>query len=134
VTAPECQINDGMAEIVQKMHESNFIVFGVPNYFDNVSGIFKIFMDRFCPFCKLQLNGNQKFRGKHTIFVYVGAGGLHADAQNVLKNLHTATNGFVNYLGLNVVGEFAFVNSKTKNIVPSQKEIDNMIVNMTRLI
>ena len=44
-----CVIKDDINSIIDKLIESELIVFGVPNYFDNVSGLFKNFMDRLHP-------------------------------------------------------------------------------------
>jgi multimeric flavodoxin WrbA len=50
-TQLDCVIEDDMEEILQKMIDADLIVFSTPVYFDNVSGIMKIFMDRTDPFC-----------------------------------------------------------------------------------
>ena len=47
-----CVIKDDINPIIDKLIESELIVFGVPNYFDNVSGLFKNFMDRLHPLYK----------------------------------------------------------------------------------
>jgi len=42
----KCNIKDDMKDIIEKMIESDLIIFGVPCYFDNVTSIFKTFIDR----------------------------------------------------------------------------------------
>ena len=41
-----------MKDIIEKMIESDLIIFGVPCYFDNVTSIFKTFIDRCHPLYK----------------------------------------------------------------------------------
>ncbi len=45
----QCMIDDEMEQIIEKLTKADFILFGVPNYFDNVSGLFKNFIDRLHP-------------------------------------------------------------------------------------
>lgn len=63
---PKCVIKDDMKEIVEKMLSSELIIFGVPNYFDNVTGLFKNFIDRLHPLYKSHLLEHKK-----VIFLYV---------------------------------------------------------------
>ena len=50
----KCVIKDDINEIINKIKEADLIIFGVPNYFDNVSGLFKNFMDRLHPLYKCE--------------------------------------------------------------------------------
>lgn len=96
---PKCVIKDDMKEIVEKMLSSELIIFGVPNYFDNVTGLFKNFIDRLHPLYKSHLLEHKK-----VIFLYVGGG----KEEGTLASLHESVKGMVKYLGLNVVKEEAF--------------------------
>ena len=58
-----------MNEIIDKVKESDLIIFGVPNYFDNVTGLFKNFMDRLHPLYKSEL-----IKNKNVIFIFTGGG------------------------------------------------------------
>jgi multimeric flavodoxin WrbA len=48
-TPGKCVIKDDMAELIQKLCESDIVVFATPVYIDNVTGIMKNFMDRLIP-------------------------------------------------------------------------------------
>jgi len=100
VKAARCEIVDDMGGLVEKMLKSDLVVFGVPNYFDNVPSIFKKFIDRLCPYCKMHPTGNNVLRGKKVIFIYVGV------EDNLYTALHSAVAGMVKYLELDVVAEF----------------------------
>jgi len=44
-----CIIDDDINDIIDKVVNADLIIFAVPNYFDNVSGLFKNFIDRLHP-------------------------------------------------------------------------------------
>lgn len=94
-----CVIKDDINEIIDELIEADLIVFGIPNYFDNVSGLFKNFMDRLHPLYK-----SKQLLNKSVIFIFVGGG----ESEGTIKELHQATSGFTRYLGLNVREEFGF--------------------------
>lgn len=71
-TERACPIDDDMASIINKMLAADAIVFGSPDYFKNVSGIMKNFIDRTNGICG-------KLKGKKAAVVSVGA----QDLQNV---------------------------------------------------
>ncbi len=71
-TERKCPIEDDMAEVINKMLAADAIVFGSPDYFKNVSGIMKNFIDRTNGICG-------KLKGKKAAAVSVGA----QDLQNV---------------------------------------------------
>jgi len=96
---PECIIKDEMSEVLRKVKTADILVIGTPNYFDNVSGLMKNFMDRTHPFYKQEL-----VRDKKLILVYVGAG----DEEGTKKYLDFAFYGFVKYLKLKLLGTYVF--------------------------
>jgi multimeric flavodoxin WrbA len=63
-----CVIQDDMESIISKMLEADAIVLGTPNYFFNVSGIMKNFIDRTNSICEPYL-----LTGKVAALVCVGA-------------------------------------------------------------
>ena len=45
-----CCLQDDMQSLYEKMKEADIFIFAVPNYYDNVPGLFKDFIDRTNPF------------------------------------------------------------------------------------
>jgi multimeric flavodoxin WrbA len=48
-TPGKCAIHDDMAELLSKTYASDLVIFAMPVYVDNVTGIMKNFMDRMIP-------------------------------------------------------------------------------------
>lgn len=113
-----CIINDDINSIIDILLQSEMIIFGVPNYFDNVSGLFKNFMDRLHPLYKSKLLENKK-----VIFIYVGGG----EELGTKEELHKATNGFVKYLGLNLLEEFSFKALNAGDVKEQDDKIKDMV-------
>ena len=63
----QCEIEDDMQEINEKLSNSDVIIFGSPTYFDNVTGLMKIFMDRTDP-----LWPSKKLKNKSAGVIVVG--------------------------------------------------------------
>ena len=71
----KCVIADDMQDIYGKIENADVIVIGTPNYYDNVSGLFKDFIDRTNPFYE-----TGKLKGKKMIAIVVGGGEIkHTD-------------------------------------------------------
>ncbi len=96
---PECILNDDMTEIRNKMLDSDIIIIGTPNYFGNISGLLKDFVDRTHPFYKAELLKNKKL-----ILIMVGGGNI----EDTKKYLDAAMHGFVRYLKLDLIGSYCF--------------------------
>ncbi len=79
----ECVIKDDMQEICEKIVKADVLLIGSPNYFDNVSGLLKDFIDRTNPFYK-----TGAFEGKK---VYaLAAGGMSKEhTQKTIDAIHT---------------------------------------------
>lgn len=108
-----CYINDGMKTITNKMQKSDMLVIGVPNYFDNVTSIFKTFADR----C-YSLYKSEKLKNKKVYFIFVGGGNIEGTKENMLNSVH----GFIKYLKLNFIGEKSF---KALNVFDLKNELIN---------
>ncbi|MDD3006509.1 MAG: flavodoxin family protein [Candidatus Pacebacteria bacterium] len=65
-----CNMRDDMAGIVERIMADDLIVFGSPNYFNNVTGLMKDFMDRLQP-----LRVEDKLAGKKAVVIMVGEEG-----------------------------------------------------------
>lgn len=96
---PRCTIKDDMESVLTKMINSDIFVIGTPNYFDNVSGIMKNFIDRCHPVYKKEL-----VRNKKVILIFVGGG----KKRGTKKYLNLSFFGFVKYLKLKLVGSYSF--------------------------
>jgi len=124
----DCFITDDSQTLIEKMRDSDLVIFGVPNYFDNVSGLFKNFADRLLPMYKnKETHQNDALKRKKVVFIYVGGGGEDGTVQDVYDALNSATKGMVKYLDLDVVGQHSFVCSEMHEITPQQSKIDEMI-------
>lgn len=113
-----CVLDDDINEIISKIIDSDLIIFGVPNYFDNVSGLFKNFMDRLHPLYKSELIANKKI-----IFIYVGGG----DEKGTKTELHNSVSGFIKYLKVNLIKEYSFKALHNNDINDQKEKIQKII-------
>ena len=95
----KCIIQDDMQKIISKMKEADLIIFGVPNYFDNVTGLFKNFMDRLHPLYK-----NESIRNKSVIYIFTGGG----KEDGTREEMEKAVYGLNRYLKLNVLKNYSY--------------------------
>ena len=63
----KCATRDDMKDILKMMVDADILIFGSPTYFDNVSGLFKNFMDRTLP-----LYSDKQLKDKPVVIVAVG--------------------------------------------------------------
>lgn len=70
-TPYKCVIPDDMEEINHKLKESDILIFGSPTYFDNVSGLFKDFIDRTHP-----LYPQRALKNKKALVCCIGGGSI----------------------------------------------------------
>jgi multimeric flavodoxin WrbA len=64
-TPGRCVIQDGMAELLGKLAETDIVVFATPLYVDNVSGVMKNFMDRFMPLADPHFEKDENGQYRH---------------------------------------------------------------------
>lgn len=83
-----CAIKDDMQEIIQKLSEADIIVLWSPNYFANVSGMTKKFIDRLLP-----MYHSHSLKNKKLFLVMPGA----SDDDENRKFLLQGTYGLVDY-------------------------------------
>jgi multimeric flavodoxin WrbA len=120
---PVCAINDDMKEILEKMKWADVLIIGSPNYFENITGLLKDFMDRTHPLYKQKL-----IKGKKIALIFVG-GGEEAGTEKFLKE---ATYGFVKHLGLDLIGVFIFRALEASDLQKDNEQIkiiDEVILN-----
>lgn len=94
-----CAHDDRMDEIVDKINDADIIVLATPNYFYNISGLTKLFIDR--TYSCYQKNA---LRDKKFIYVYVG----EDDPATTKKYLDNAMYGFTICHEISVLGSFAY--------------------------
>ncbi len=103
----KCSIRDDMQLIYPKLEEADLIIFGSPNYFHNVSGMMKNFIDRLLPLYYLE-----KLKNKKIVEVIVGASG-ESDA---IKKSIGCFEEAVNLLKASCVGDFYLAARKSQDI------------------
>jgi multimeric flavodoxin WrbA len=64
-TPGKCVIRDDMDELLPKIPSSDIIVFAMPLYVDNVTGLMKCFMDRIIPVVKPYIEKDEKGECRH---------------------------------------------------------------------
>ena len=109
----KCGIRDEMQLIYGRMEESDLIIFGSPTYFDSMSGLMKVFVDRLNPYYS-----SKKLSGKKMTVVATG----QSDFSSIKKNI----DGFqtlANNLKLSMVGDMYFVAKDPQDIEKDPKNI-----------
>lgn len=118
-----CTIKDDMEAILAKISDSDILVLGTPNYYENVSGLMKNFMDRCHPFYEHEL-----IRNKKIILIYVGGGGK----EGTKERLDLAFFGFIKHLKLNFVSSYSFEALEWNEL--GKKDISKEIVKIVEKI
>lgn len=95
----ECTKGDKVHLVIDKIMDSELVVLATPNYFYNVSGITKDFIDKTVPYYE-----KGTLKGKKFLFVYTGE-----STPDVTKSqLDQAIYGFVDCHNLENLGSFAY--------------------------
>jgi len=103
----KCKIRDDMQIIYPKLENADLIIFGSPNYFHNVSGMMKNFIDRLLPFYY-----ENKLKDKKIVEVIIGASN-EADA---IKKSTGCIEEVINLLKASCVGDFYLTARKSQDI------------------
>jgi len=103
----KCKIRDDMQLIYPKLEEADLIIFGSPNYFHNMSGMMKNFIDRLLPLYYVE-----KLENKKIVEVIIGASG-ETDA---IKKSMGCFEEAVNLLKASCVGDFYLAARKSQDI------------------
>jgi len=98
-TNKTCLINDDMQDIYKEMLDAEIFIIGTPNYFDNVPGLLKDFIDRTNPFYE-----TDKLKDKKLIAIVIG-GGKKKNSQRVCSQ---SLKYFADCHQLNYVDSFIF--------------------------
>lgn len=111
----KCAIQDDMQELYSKVVKADVIVIGTPNYFDNVPGLLKDFIDRTNPFYE-----TDKLKGKKLIAIVVGGGSI----KNSKKVGEHALKCFIEAHQLKSAGSYYFQALHLKEIENNPKSFD----------
>lgn len=123
----KCAIQDDMQEIYDKMLEADVIIIGTPNYFDNVPGLMKDFIDRTNPFYE-----TDKLKGKKLITIVIGGGKI----KNSKKVGEQALKYFSDGHQMETIGSYYFQALHLKDIKnnPKTKVAVDKIINKINFI
>lgn len=94
-----CISDDHTDILLDKVLDADIVVLATPNYFYNLSGLTKNFIDKTYP-----LYNEKKLQGKKFIYIYVGGD----DEANTKKYLDNAMYGFTICHETRVLGSYAF--------------------------
>ena len=117
----KCVINDEMSRFFKKLLVADVIIIGSPNYYGNVSGLLKDFIDRTIPSYE-----TKSLKNKKLISIMVGGG----ETQITEKFHKEAIKGFVKYNQLDLVETFnfkAFQANDLKQSPDSKVKIDKIV-------
>lgn len=95
----ECVIPDEMQEIYKKIVAADVLIVGSPNYFDNVPGLLKDFIDRTNPFYETEI-----LKGKKLVNIVTGGGKIE-NSQRVVDH---ALKCFAACHNLEIIGSYLF--------------------------
>ena len=104
----KCVINDDLNKVINEMLNHDIIVFAIPNYFGNMSGFFKNFMDRLHFMYKRSV-----LKDKKIVFIYTGA---LEDDSITMEEMTKSTHNVEKYLELSVVKRYSFSSRKELDI------------------
>jgi multimeric flavodoxin WrbA len=108
----KCALSDDMQELYGKIQKADLIILGTPNYFDNVPGIMKDFIDRTNLFYK-----TDKLKGKKLITIVVGGGKI----ENSKRVGEQALKYFSDGHQLELIGSYYFQALHLRDIENSSK-------------
>lgn len=121
----KCIINDDMKEIINKIVNADLIIFGIPNYFDNVTGLFKNFMDRLHPLYK-----SESIKNKKIIFIFIGGG----KEEGTKEEMNKSVKGLVKYLKLKVIRDYSYKALKVNDVEEQNEKINSMLNDIINVI
>jgi multimeric flavodoxin WrbA len=120
----ECDIRDDMQSIYPRLENADLIIFGSPNYFSNVSGMMKSFIDRLNPFYT-----NKKLKDKKVVAVVVGGSNKPDTIKNSIKSVELAAD----WTEMSLVSDLYLVGENHQDIEnnpESIREIDKFAKNL----
>ncbi|MFA7170069.1 MAG: flavodoxin family protein [Candidatus Paceibacterota bacterium] len=113
----ECSIMDDMKLIAERIQANDLIVFGSPNYFNNVSGIMKDFFDRLNPVYK-----SKSFAEKKMISLCIGA----SDNRTYPEKIAAVMESVAELLKLDFIGDFYLVARAPQDVENNPESIQKI--------
>jgi len=110
----KCVIKDDMEEIYNKLKEADLIIIGTPNYFDNVTGLLKDFIDRTNPLYMTDI-----LKGKKLINIVVGGGKI----KNSQRVVNQALTYFAKAHNLKIINSYFFQALNLKEVESNPKTV-----------
>ncbi len=117
----ECIIDDDMQEVYKLLRESGLIIIGSPNYFTNITGLLKDFVDRTDALYK-----EKELKDKKLIAIVVGDL-PKTEAQKVIDQVFVE---FARIHKMDLIGTFAFQAAEPndlKNNPETKEKIDKIL-------
>jgi len=111
-----CGIRDDMNAIIEKLKANDLIVFGSPNYFNNVSGLMKDFFDRLNPALV-----DNKLSGKKAIAIMSGA----EDAKSAEAAIATIAS-VADIFKMTMIGDLCLVGKKAQDVETNPESVQKI--------
>lgn len=122
---PICPIkDDDVHQIMNQVINADILVVGSPNYFENVSGLMKDFIDRLHPLYK-----NKVIKGKKAVLFMVGGGKALGNSEVAKSSMH----GFIKHYELELVQTFGF-QALGLNDLKKDSSNEEIMVKMAQII
>ena len=115
-----CNMRDDMGMIIERIKADDLVVFGSPNYFNNISGLMKDFFDRLQP-----VRLENKLAEKKAVAIMVGEEG-DSKSSAAIATIHSA----VDILKMTMIGELYLTARKIQDIETnpaSVQKIDDFV-------
>ncbi len=122
-TGKECPIDDDMKGLYQKILDCDILILGSPNYFNNVSGLMKKFIDR-----TDALYPQLKLKGKKAVAVCVGEGGAEST-----KHCEHSLKEFVRIHQMELIKSI-MAQADAPEEIKSDKETENKLIELGKEI
>jgi len=103
----KCNVRDDMQLIYPKLESADLIIFGSPNYFSNMTGMMKNFIDRLNPFYT-----SKKLKNKKVVAVVVGGSNKPETIKNSIKSIELAAD----WTEMPLVGDLYLTGEKSQDI------------------
>lgn len=124
-SAGQCKIRDDMQIIYPRLEENDVIIFGSPNYFNNISGLMKNFIDRLLPYYY-----KNKLKDKKVALAVIGA----SDKIKTIEKPAGCIKEVIDLLNMSLISEFFLVGkdkpNDAENDPESIKKIDEFAKNL----